>query len=369
MLLKEKYIQFKENLIELFSTQTNSSNEIYKRLFLIEKEVIYSNSSEIEYILYGRIPKSLNLTAKLFEFEEEIMDIVNSTFGTKDFNEISKKIYDVKEGISKGTAYDSIDVVDLKNSRVKIEFHPGYIMVIDVWATWCKYCLSPIESCNKIISKYGREVLNTKKVKLMTISCDEKLGNVIDFVKKQGWEMIESYYKKGIREELGVKSLPHIIVVDRNGEIIYNGNPNEVSIHSFLDGVLGSDDNKNDKNDNESLYDPLKPSQNQLNFAEESLKTKQERVKMLLNQIKSGVSEVSSSKLNLFLESKNVFSFSLGKYTYSHSKPVVFGEILENEEEELVKKVEEIAGKVNLNGYIKDFKVDVKKINLFSDDF
>ena len=96
----------------------------------------------------------------------------------------------------------------------------GKPFIISFWATWCKFCLSGLNTISTTYSRWREET----GVKLIAISTDRetKEGFVKSFVQKRKWPY-EIYidYKKGLYQHFKIREVPHTLIIDNNGQILW----------------------------------------------------------------------------------------------------------------------------------------------------
>lgn len=96
----------------------------------------------------------------------------------------------------------------------------GKPFIITFWATWCKFCLSELNTVSTTYSKWKEET----GVKLIAISTDQepKEGFVKSFVEKRKWPY-EIYidYKKSLYQHFKIQEVPHTMIIDSTGHILW----------------------------------------------------------------------------------------------------------------------------------------------------
>ena len=94
----------------------------------------------------------------------------------------------------------------------------GKYVLIQFWATWCGPCRRSIPLLNGFHKKYGKE--------LVVVGVSEEAE---EDVRKMEKPKIEYYVavdtQKRMKDELGVFGIPHVIIVEPDGYVIWEGFP------------------------------------------------------------------------------------------------------------------------------------------------
>ena len=94
----------------------------------------------------------------------------------------------------------------------------GKYVLIEYWATWCGPCRKSIPLLNKFQKKYGDELV------VIGIS-EESEEDVLKMTEPQIDFHLAIDTKKRMKDELGVFGIPHIIILEPNGYVIWEGFP------------------------------------------------------------------------------------------------------------------------------------------------
>jgi thiol-disulfide isomerase/thioredoxin len=117
-----------------------------------------------------------------------------------------------------GEAAPPLKSVDLDGKPVQLADLKGRVVVLDVWATWCRPCRAMIPHQRELVKR-----LNGKPFTIVSIAVDEKPDTVTEFLKKE--PMPWTHWFNGpdgkIVPELNVSSFPTIYVLDAKGVIRY----------------------------------------------------------------------------------------------------------------------------------------------------
>ncbi len=132
-----------------------------------------------------------------------------------------------------GDVAPALDAVKwFKGAEVKA-FEKGKAYVVEFWATWCGPCRASIPKLTATQKKYGG-----KGFTVIGVSVDQggdAAKKVQDFVEKSGDRMVYSIMLDGggtgaaYLGGAGVQGIPHAFVVDKDGKMVWHGNPNQVS--------------------------------------------------------------------------------------------------------------------------------------------
>ena len=76
--------------------------------------------------------------------------------------------------------------------------------------------------CSRITVRGGGD-----RVRIIGISDKEPIDTVVNHVNSNGWTKVNHFHKaaSNCKEIYNVKSIPHILLVDTNGKIVYEGHP------------------------------------------------------------------------------------------------------------------------------------------------
>ena len=96
----------------------------------------------------------------------------------------------------------------------------GKPLMVEFWATWCGPCVASIPHVNEIHKKY-----ESKGLVVIGLT-QESNSDIKAFVKAKKMEYNVGTDKGGkLNKELGVAGIPHAVLVDKTGTIVWEGHP------------------------------------------------------------------------------------------------------------------------------------------------
>lgn len=113
-------------------------------------------------------------------------------------------------------------------NRVDFEGKPA---IVEFWATWCPPCRESIPHLNEVYKKYG-----AKGLQIVGIT-DEPAQTIRNFMKKTPIDYPVATARPRLIESFGVSGIPHAFLVDKEGTIVWQGHPMELT-DSEIEKVL-----------------------------------------------------------------------------------------------------------------------------------
>jgi len=144
----------------------------------------------------------------------------------------------------------------IKNGGFPV-FEKGKIYLIDLWATWCVPCIAGMPHLSELQKKY-----KAKGLEVIGITSEDKYGNTLqhvkDFVLKKdsvmnynvAWvassvrDSEEGIWLHPWMQKSGSGNLPTSFLIDKNGRIVYIGDPS--TIDATLEQVISGDYDMNE---------------------------------------------------------------------------------------------------------------------------
>jgi thiol-disulfide isomerase/thioredoxin len=95
----------------------------------------------------------------------------------------------------------------------------GKVVLISYWATWCEPCVEEMERLAKLREKYGKSGFE-----IVGVCLDNDKNKAVAFLREKGyaWPQMfeEGAMESKLATELGIISLPYLLLVDANGNVV-----------------------------------------------------------------------------------------------------------------------------------------------------
>ena len=120
-------------------------------------------------------------------------------------------IISCKEKIEKNNNQVLPFLVTLENEEFKLEELKGNVIILNLWATWCKPCIAEFKNLEE-----SKSLFKENDVKIIAVS-NEPIDKISEFLKRKPFDL--NFVKlNGDLSYFDVYSLPTTIVLDKNGE-------------------------------------------------------------------------------------------------------------------------------------------------------
>lgn len=126
--------------------------------------------------------------------------------------------------LAASAAIPSVNLKDLDGNTVDTSTlsNDGDPMVISFFATWCKPCMRELKAINEVLPDWQDET----GVRIIAVSEDEAQNEqkVKPLVEGKGWTEYQVLLDPSgeFKRQLGVNDIPHVFVVDGEGNIVWN---------------------------------------------------------------------------------------------------------------------------------------------------
>ena len=106
---------------------------------------------------------------------------------------------------------------DIEGRYVSNADYAGRVVLVDVWATWCRPCSESLPYYGELQRRYHDQGL-----RVVGVSVDEKSDHVRDFVRPYQLPFRVLWDPEGtLAESAGLTSMPSMLLLGKNGEVLY----------------------------------------------------------------------------------------------------------------------------------------------------
>lgn len=119
-----------------------------------------------------------------------------------------------------GTTNKPIDFTlqDTTGKNVTLSSYRGKVVVLDIWATWCGYCVREIPG---LIQAQQEAIASKQPVQFIGIAIDQNPGSVYQFAKHVNFNYPVVYAQNNVMKLFGdLPGVPDKFIVDKNGVMV-----------------------------------------------------------------------------------------------------------------------------------------------------
>lgn len=125
-------------------------------------------------------------------------------------------------------------LTDINGKTVSLSDLKGKVVYLDFWATWCTSCLRQISNTTEMRRKFqGKDVV------FVYVSADNTASEWKNYVKKHNITGIHLYAKEALSSKIvndyGVKQLPAVFIIDKEGKIVRGNTMKQSSQYSMTE--------------------------------------------------------------------------------------------------------------------------------------
>ncbi len=117
----------------------------------------------------------------------------------------------------------NVTVKDTKGNPVNVAelSNDGKPIVISFFATWCKPCQRELRAISDLYPDWVDET--GMKMYIVSIDDAQNVSKVKPYVDAEGWEYdVLLDPNSDFFRAMGLQTVPHVLVVDGSGEVVYN---------------------------------------------------------------------------------------------------------------------------------------------------
>ncbi|WP_425615602.1 thioredoxin-like domain-containing protein [Anatilimnocola sp. NA78] len=182
------------NNLEAFISQYSTSPDAAEAMLQLAIGYEFSGKEEKALEWFGRIVKDFGTT-----------DLAKKAAGAKRRLESVGQPMSLQGNLVDGRKFD-------------LSAYRGKVVLVHYWATWCEPCKQDMALISTMLNRYSKEFAP------VGVNLDSDLNTAKNFVttKKLSWAHVydEGGLESRVANEMGILSLPTMLLIDRNGRVI-----------------------------------------------------------------------------------------------------------------------------------------------------
>lgn len=208
----------KQEMIDAFEA-TRAEYQEYQISFLEE----HSHSPACISILGELKPEeNLEVFKKVQKgIRDEFSDHLYFSMLSNQIAEAEKKAA-ANQSLKPGKAAPDIELPNPEGEVIPLSSLRGKVVLIDFWASWCKPCRRENPNVVKMYNEY-----KDQGFEIYGVSLDRDKGKWVQAIEQDGltWPQVSDlqFWNSAAAKLYNVSSIPHTVLVDREGKIIANG--------------------------------------------------------------------------------------------------------------------------------------------------
>ena len=168
------------------------------------------NQTAKNYLLFN----AYNGVGRNFRIKDKKKYFKKLQENTTNREQLDKLVKDYKLDFNKS------DKLILTNFSNVLQNNKGKWLYIDFWASWCKPCRESMPESNKL-----KKIFKNKNIEFIYMSLNDKKENWKKAIKSDSILKSQNYFVENgnlskIIEDLNIKTIPHYLIYNPNGELI-----------------------------------------------------------------------------------------------------------------------------------------------------
>lgn len=128
-----------------------------------------------------------------------------------------KGYYDLETGdMAPDFTVELVDADGFTGETLSLADLAGKVVILDFWATWCRYCVADMPTWQQIVTEYGDEIV------FVAINAGgESFGDMKKFIKQYGYNFTWAITNADMGETYPFVGIPYDVVIDGSGQIVF----------------------------------------------------------------------------------------------------------------------------------------------------
>lgn len=218
-----RYLFEKFDMTSLMNLPVEWSDEekakvAFKNRYNYRKENLRSDVLELEVVsMFRQSVKGIKPEMKVF-FDSIYNDYMGYAKNEKYKHWLTNHLQKLNK-LNSGILAPDIELLNIKNEKVKLSDYKGKVLYVDFWATWCAPCK---------VNMHDSKILSTKfdenEVVFVYINVKDEVKAWKSFLKNSNLDGLHLYADKKTSDELynayNIYGIPKYVLIDKDGKIV-----------------------------------------------------------------------------------------------------------------------------------------------------
>lgn len=117
---------------------------------------------------------------------------------------------------TKAEYIEQAEFTNFEGDTVSVSDFKGKVVMIDLWETWCKPCISSFPTLQKLMKDYPKDF----EVLAVTPGFTDTQKDAQSFARENDYDFTYLMDSNGLHKKIGVQGIPYKIFVDAEGKFI-----------------------------------------------------------------------------------------------------------------------------------------------------
>ncbi len=113
--------------------------------------------------------------------------------------------------------------------KVSLHEYKGKIILLEFWIRNCSYCINAVPELNRLHRKY-----DPSKFKLLAVNTTDSRKSIEQFILKHQVNYDVLSGEETVNKNYGISAFPQMVLIDKNGVVIYSGDLNIQVLDSLI---------------------------------------------------------------------------------------------------------------------------------------
>jgi peroxiredoxin len=125
---------------------------------------------------------------------------------------------EVQSAVETGDTLPEVTLTDRTGKERRLDEFRGELVLIEFWASWSPQSKLSLPGTQQLHDEFGNRGL---RVIALSLDVEDELDDARKFLDAKKFSFLTLFDGSDFAEDLGLKTLPHLILLDRTGKVLY----------------------------------------------------------------------------------------------------------------------------------------------------